>query len=102
MSSWKCAFGIALLSASLLSAEQFSGILTDQQCATKDPASAVGEVHKRHVADGQALVFVNEADGKIYQVSNPEKVESMAGQKVTLMGSINGDKIEAESASPAS
>jgi len=89
-------FAWAVLSCATMLATEWTGWLTDQKCATS--GSFIGDQHKRCVSSGQAVVFVNESDKKVYRVENAEKVKDMVGQKVKLSGSQQGDAIRAEMA----
>jgi hypothetical protein len=73
-----------VLSASGLFAEQFTGWITDQACAKT--GQFAGDMHKKCVESGQPIVFVNEADKKIYVIASPDKVKEAVGEKVTLTG----------------
>lgn len=81
----------------LLAGSQWTGWLTDGDCAKA--GKYAGASHAKHVADGKPLVFVSETDNKVHMIANPEKVKSLAGEKVTLIGTAKSDgAIEAESA----
>src|SRR6266704_1692497 len=94
MKHWsKLAMAAVLLAGTAL-AEQFTGWITDEKCAKT--GNFVGVMHQKCVEAGQPIVFVNEADKKIYVVSNGDKVKINVGKKVTLIGILKDDKIEAE------
>lgn len=84
---------LALTSGLSLAAE-FVGWVTDQNCATS--GNYTGAQHKKCVESGQPVVFVSDADKKVYKIQG-EKVKEMVGRKVTLQGNLKGDLIEAES-----
>jgi hypothetical protein len=50
---------------------------------------------KRCIGRGTPAVIATE-DGKIYSVSNQDKVKDMAGKKVTVSGKMDGDSITVE------
>ncbi|MEI9974929.1 MAG: DUF5818 domain-containing protein [Ignavibacteriota bacterium] len=50
---------------------------------------------KRCIGRGTPAVIATE-DGKIYAVSNQDKVKDMAGKKVTVSGKVEGDSITVE------
>ncbi|MGH9672755.1 MAG: hypothetical protein ACRD44_06195 [Bryobacteraceae bacterium] len=87
-------FALTVLSCATVLATEWTGWLTDEKCATS--GDFIGEQHKRCVSSGQAVVFVNESDKKVYRVENAEKVKDMVGQKVKLSGTQQGDAIRAE------
>jgi len=88
------AMGFALFSGAAM-AEQFTGWIVDENCAKT--AKFEGDMSVTCVASGAALVFVNEADKKIYIVANPDKVKDALGKKVKLTGDIKDDKVVTES-----
>lgn len=75
-------------------ADQWSGWITDQKCAAA--GKYVGAEHRKCVESGASVVFVNDADKKIYTVSDPDKVKAHIGEKVTLQGTAKGDTLEVE------
>jgi len=71
-----------------------SGYIVDQSCALKGKgmwtnASCIA----RCIRDGDKVVLVTE-EGKIYQIANPDKIDSDAyGQRVTINGKTEADTI---------
>jgi hypothetical protein len=53
-----------------------------------------GTQHKACVDAGQPIVFVNEADKKIYTLTDSAKARDFVGQKVVMHGQVKGDAIE--------
>ncbi len=98
MKKWTLLALLAAVSAGSLLAEQFTGWITDRQCAI---AGNYSGDHKKCLESGQPLVFVNENDKKMYVVSDPEKVKAYAGKKVSLTGKTSGDSIDTESVAEA-
>src|SRR5215468_1838301 len=94
MTRWIRLTCLSLLAAALMFGEQWVGWITDEKCATA--GNYAGDVHKKCVAEGLPIVFVNEADRKIYKIENPNMVKEVVGQKVTLTGTAKGDAIKAE------
>ncbi len=95
-----CAVG--LLAGAVLFADTWTGVVTDAKCA--NTATPTGEEHKKHVDDGQPVVFINDGDHKIFQIENPEQVKSMVGHRVKLVGKVAASKsgsISIETASEA-
>ena len=90
----KLAMAAVLLAGTAL-ADQFTGWITNEKCAKA--GTYTGPTQDQCLAAAEPIVFVNEADRKIYQISNPDQVKANVGKKVTLNGTLKDDKIEAES-----
>ena len=79
---------------------QWTGWLSDGKCA----ANGAKESHKgctiKCVESGQPIVFVAE-DKKVYKLQNADKVKSLAGDRVVLSGSKDGDTIVVDSVKAA-
>jgi hypothetical protein len=75
-----------------------AGYIVDAQCAKRGKGMwSNAECVARCVRDGDKIVLVSE-DGKIYQISNQDKVTPETyGQVVTLLGKLDGDTITVES-----
>jgi hypothetical protein len=102
MTTWKRIACLSLVSSSFLLAEQWTGWLTDQKCARDPAGNYTGDIHQKHVEEGQPIVFVNEADKTIHVLAGGEKVEKMVGKKVTLTGTAQTDgTIQVQSAAAA-
>lgn len=89
---------LALLAAGLLLAGQWTGWVTDDKCAANGQYE--GAMHRQCVKSGAALVFVNEADKKMFKIKDGRKVERFVGQKVMLSGTAEGDVIEVDTITP--
>jgi hypothetical protein len=61
------------LAAGLALADEWVGWVTDQKCA--QAGAYTGEQHKKCVESGGTLVFVNEADKKIYMLNDNDKAK---------------------------
>ncbi|MBL8176140.1 MAG: hypothetical protein JNK48_15795 [Bryobacterales bacterium] len=99
MNQWKRATSLFCLTASAACAEQFTGWISDQKCAST--SNFAGPAHEQCVKSGQPVVFVNEAGNQVLRISNPEKAAAMIGQKVTIDGARNGDSIQIVSVAKA-
>ena len=86
-------FGFAAMSAM---AADWTGYVIDKTCASKKEMWGNEKCAQSCIKKGAAAVFVTE-DGKIYQVSNQDKVLDMAGKKVSLSGKMEGDTITVDS-----
>lgn len=90
---------VFVLAAGSAWAGEMVGWITDQQCAKA--GNYAGDEHKKCFESGANLVFVNEADNKIYKLGEPEKAKPHIGQKVVLQGSAEGDTVQVQSITPA-
>jgi hypothetical protein len=71
-------------------AASFTGVVSDSMCASNaakasSPAHAACAV--KCVKGGSAPVLI--VGDKVYKVSNPDKIASFAGQKVTVDGTLD-------------
>jgi hypothetical protein len=75
-------------------AESFTGVVSDAMCA-KNPAKASSADHAacadKCIKGGSPAVLI--VGSKVYSVSNPEKISSFAGKKITVDGSLAADTI---------
>src|SRR5271165_5426307 len=83
------------LCASSAMAADVTGYIVDKNCASKKEMLGDEACAKRCIGRGTPAVIVTE-DGKIYSVSNQDKVKDMAGKKVTVSGKVEGDTITVE------
>lgn len=78
-------------------AESWSGTISDAHCGAKHAASS--ESDQKCVASctkrGEAPVFV--AGDKVIEIANPEAVKGHEGHKVTITGSMKGEKVVVDS-----
>jgi hypothetical protein len=91
---------IGFLSLGLLTftaaAAEMTGYISDAACAKKDIAKAESDAHagcaKGCAKKGGALVFVS--DGKVYQIDDQAKVQEHVGEKVTVIGKVDGETLK--------
>jgi hypothetical protein len=95
----KFVLGFTFVSALAMTAmaAEFTGYVADAGCTAKQGAAKVAaDGHagcaKSCIKRGDKAVLVT-PEGKVYQVSNQDKVVEHAGQKVTLVGDADGDSI---------
>jgi hypothetical protein len=84
----------ALCASSALAAD-VTGYIVDKNCASKKDMMGDEACAKRCIGRGTPAVIATE-DGKIYSISNQDKVKEMAGKKVTVSGKMDGDSITVE------
>ena len=83
------------ITASLSLAADLTGYIVDKNCASKKAMLGNEACAKSCMSKGAPAVLATE-DGKIYAISNQDKVKDMAGKKVTVTGKMEGDSIEVE------
>ena len=94
----KLVLGFTFLLALAVSAMagEWSGYISDSGCAKKQGATAASDKHagcaKGCIKRGDKAVLVT-ADGKVFNITNQDKVVEHAGEKVTLVGDVDGDNI---------
>ena len=94
---------IALLavSASILSAQSaqtINGFISDEHCgaAHSSPGASASKCVKGCMGSGSAAVLVS--NGKVYKLKGEDSaVKGLAGQNVTVKGTISGDTITVSS-----
>ena len=79
--------------------KELVGWIADEKCANKGMAASEGHAGcaKTCVDGGQPIVFVDDADKKVYKVDNQDAVKDHVGHKVTIAGKIDGDSIHVDS-----
>jgi nitrite reductase/ring-hydroxylating ferredoxin subunit len=86
-------FGLAAISAM---AADVTGFIMDKKCSSNKAMVGNEACAKRCIGGGAEAVLATE-DGKIYAISNQDKVKDAAGKKVTVTGKVEGDSITVES-----
>ena len=82
---------LALCASSAMAAD-VTGYIIDKNCSTKKEMYGNEACAKSCIGRGAPAVIATE-DGKVYSVSNQDKVKDMAGKKVTVSGKMDGDSI---------
>jgi hypothetical protein len=67
-----------------------TGWVHDSACAAKGLKAEAGCVRKC-IAGGQKLVFVDDAEKKVYEVANPKELMNYAGEHIQLKSTLNKD-----------
>ncbi|HXE89630.1 MAG TPA: hypothetical protein VNK82_01565 [Terriglobales bacterium] len=70
---------------------EWTGTVSDSMCGAKANHSA--ECTKKCIAGGSKMVLVNDADKKLLEVANPDKLAGHEGHKVKVTGSVENDKL---------
>ena len=73
------------------------GWLSDAKCGANGAKEAHAGCAKKCVESGQAIVFVQDSDKKVYAVDNQDAVKDHVGHKVTVSGKITGDSLHVDS-----
>jgi len=86
---------VALMSMGLAAigmAAEFTGFVEDTSCSTKAAMKGNSACAKSCIKGGSPAVLMT-ADGKIYKISNQDKIVSHAGENVTVTGDLKGDTL---------
>lgn len=90
---------LALCAASAMAAD-FTGYIVDKNCSSKKAMLGDEACAKKCISGGSPAVLATD-DGKVYKISNQDKVTPMAGKKVTVTGKMDGDTITVDSIAPS-
>ena len=76
-----------LFAGSGLAAERV-GWVTDEKCANAGKATSADHAQcaQTCVKGGEAIVFFDEASGRVFKIKNPDRVKDFVGKKVTIVG----------------
>jgi hypothetical protein len=95
----KARFAIAISIVLVASALAFAGdgswtgYITDSKCGAKAAHEGAEECTAKCVKEGAKLVFVNDADKKVFAIADQDKVAAHAGHHVAVKGSVEGDTL---------
>ncbi|MCX6622010.1 MAG: hypothetical protein NTY38_13260, partial [Acidobacteria bacterium] len=78
-----------------------TGYISDSHCGAKHTDASGTACVQKCIKGGAKAVFVT-SDNKVLAISNPEKVDKLQGQKVTVKGSLDGETLTVKSAKAAS
>ena len=73
-------------------AAEFKGFVEDTNCSSKAGMKDNAACAQKCIKGGSPAVLVGEA-GKVYKISNQDKIVAHAGEKVTVTGKVEGDTI---------
>jgi hypothetical protein len=71
----------------------WTGYVTDSKCGAKGAHEGAAECTVKCMKEGAKLVFVNDADKKVYAIADQDKVAAHAGHHVAVKGSVEGDTL---------
>jgi hypothetical protein len=83
------------LAASGMAAE-FKGFVEDTKCSTNPAMKGDADCAQKCIKGGSPAVLVTPA-GKIYKISNQDKIVAGAGLNVTVTGKLAGDTLTIDS-----
>jgi len=75
----------------------WTGYITDAKCGVKAAHEGARECTVKCMKAGEKLVFVNDADKKVYAINDQTKVAEHAGHHVTVKGTVDGDTLKLDS-----
>ena len=70
--------------------QTMSGWVNDSACAVAGKKADASDVRKC-VAKGEKLVFVDDAEKKVYQVANPKELMNYSGEHIQVKFTLNKD-----------
>jgi hypothetical protein len=82
-------------------AGSWNGWITDDKCGAKGANAAHKDCAGKCLEKGAKLVFVNDADKKIYKLDKQDVAKQHIGHEVTVKGTATGDSIAVDSIEPA-
>ncbi len=75
----------------------WTGYITDSKCGAKAAHEGARECTIKCAKAGEKLVFVNDADKKVYAIDDQDKVAAHAGHHVVVKGTVEGDSLKLSS-----
>jgi hypothetical protein len=88
----KKVLAVFAMCASAAIAADVTGYIVDKSCSGKKEMLGDEACAKRCIGRGSPAMLATE-DGKVYAISNQDKVKEMAGKKVNVSGKMDGDSI---------
>ncbi len=86
------ALGICLCSLTLWAApkdQSWTGWISDSKCGAKGASASHAACAKKCIAAGEKPVLVNDKDGKVVAIDNPDAVQAQIGEHVQLSGTMS-------------
>ena len=78
-------------------AADWTGWIVDEHCGAKGAADGHKSCALKCAKDGAALLLYNPADEKLYKLSDQDAAKAHAGEKVKVVGTLEGETITVES-----
>lgn len=93
LSLFVCILALALAVAAVAKeTTTVNGWVSDMKCAAKGMSASHAECAKKCIEAGHKVVFVSEADKKVWGVDNPEALKGHEGHYVAVTGHVYADK----------
>jgi hypothetical protein len=77
-------------------AAEYKGFVEDEKCSTNPAMKGDAACAQKCIKGGSPAVLVT-PDGKIYKISNQDKILASAGENVTVTGKLKGDTLTVDS-----
>jgi ribonuclease HII len=87
----------ALFAPAFAMAGEWTGWITDEQCAAKGAKAEHADCAKKCHENGAKLVFYNTGDEKVYTLDNQELAAKHIGHEVTVKGDAKDNAIKVAS-----
>lgn len=95
--------GILLVAAPMAQAETWTGDVSDLMCGVKHKMAGKSATECATMCIQKGSKYSLVVGSKVYELTGKtEGLDKLAGQKATVSGTVNGDKIEVDSVSAAS
>jgi hypothetical protein len=77
----------------------WTGWVSDEKCGAANASAAKAECTKKCLESGQKMVFVNDKDKSVLNVSNPEALKGHQGHHIKVKGTVEDGIMTVASAS---
>jgi SpoU rRNA methylase family enzyme len=71
----------------------WTGYITDSKCGAKAAHEGAEDCTAKCMKAGAKLVFVDDADKKVYAIADQDRVTAHAGHHVAVKGALEGDTL---------
>lgn len=89
--------GLVFVAAAYGKDSTMAGWISDSKCAAKGANAAHEACTKKCIESGEKAVFVNDKDGKVLAIENPDAVKDHVGHHVEVKGSVKDGAVHVES-----
>jgi Protein of unknown function (DUF5818) len=90
-------FLVLILAGVPLYAADWTGWLVDEHCGAKGASPGHKSCALKCAKDGAALMLYTPADEKLYKLSDQDAAKKHVGEKVKVVGTLDGETITVES-----